>query len=106
MTVRFDMGRNSTAEYDREGPPKNAIFAKPSSSQSPPSSSRHPPPPPPDIVEHLPGEIDDDDDDVTRRNEEILAEWDELFDDYRHSRGHADSFDERYNNLFFRLVSL
>ena len=107
MTVRFDMGRNSTAEYDREGPPKNVIFAKPSSSQSPPSSSRHPPPPPPDIVEHLPGEIDDDDDDdVTRRNEEILAEWDELFDDYRHSKGHADSFDERYNNLFFRLVGL
>ena len=122
MMVRFDMGRNSTAEYDREGPPKNNIFVKPSSSsQSPPpssSSSRRdpppPPPPPPDIVEHLPGEIDDDDYDdddddvVTRRNEEILAEWDEHFDDSRHSRkGPADySFDERYNNLFFRLVSL
>ena len=116
MMVRFDMGRNSTAEYDREGPPKNNIFVKPSSSPSSSSSRRDPPPPPPppDIVEHLPGEIDDDDYDddddnvVTLRNEEILAEWDEHFDDYRHSRkGPADySFDERYNNLFFRLVSL
>ena len=100
--VRFDMGRNSTAEYDREGPPENIIMVGPS--RPPPSSSRDPPPPPPNVVEHLPGEIDDDD--VTRRNEEILAEWDELFDDHRHSKGPAHSFDERYNNLFFRVVSL
>jgi hypothetical protein len=91
-SVKFDMGRNSITEHDREGPPPNIFILSP-----PPSSCDAPP----NIDEHLPGEIND----VTRRNEEILAEWDEHFDDH-HSRGPANSFDERYNNLFFRLVSL
>jgi hypothetical protein len=60
-TVKFDLGRNSIAEYVKENPP-NIVEHLPSDS--------------PNIVEHLPGEIDD----VTLRNEEILAEWDEHFD--------------------------
>jgi hypothetical protein len=99
-TVKFDLGRNSIAEYDKENPP-NIVEHLPSDS--------------PNIVEHLPGEIDD----VTLRNEEILAEWDEHFDGGSRRAGAAarrrragmwpgtePNLDERYNNLFFRLVSL
>jgi hypothetical protein len=56
---------------------------------------------PPNILQHLPGGING----VTRINEEILAEWVKRFDD-RHLRGPANLFDEWYNSLFFRLVSL
>ncbi len=59
-------------EYKREGPPQNIFILSP-----PPSSCNAPP----NIIDHLPGEKDD----VTRRNEEILAEWDEHFDNH-HSR--------------------
>ncbi len=90
--VKFDTGQNSITEHDREGPPPNIFILSP-----PPSSCNAPP----NIVKHLPGEIND----VTHRNEEILADLDDHFDDH-HSRGPANSFDEWYNNLFFRLVSL
>jgi hypothetical protein len=82
--VRFDLGRNSMAKYDREAPPSIVSERTYSLERTDPN-----------IVEHMPDEIDD----VTLRNEEILAEWDDHFDeDYK--------FDERYNNVFFRLVSL
>jgi hypothetical protein len=91
-SVKFDMGGNSITEHDREGPPPNIFLLSP-----PPSSCDAPP----NIIKHLPGEIND----ITRRNEEILAEWDEHFDDH-HLRGPANLFNERYNNLFYCLDSL
>ena len=86
FVVSFDLGRNSMAEYDGEAPP--SIVSE--RTYLPGNAHPHP-----NVVEHTPDEIDD----VTLRNEEILAEWDDHFDeDY--------NFDERYNNVFFRLVSL
>jgi hypothetical protein len=90
--VKFDMGWNSITEHDRKVPSPKIFILSPS-----PSSCNAPP----NIAKHLPGEIND----VTCRNKEIPAEWDEHFDDH-HSRGPTNSFVERYNNLFFRLVSL
>jgi len=66
--VKFNLGRNSIAQYVKDDPPN--------------------------IVEHLTDEVvavseelfpvvdsDDQDDETTRRNEEILAEWETNFDD-------------------------
>ena len=63
--VKFNLDRNSIAQYIKENPPN--------------------------IVEHLTDEVvsvsedlfptDDDDDETTRRNEELLAEWETNFDD-------------------------
>ncbi|KAL7555147.1 hypothetical protein ACHAWF_018751 [Thalassiosira exigua] len=61
--VKFDLGQNSFAEYEKENPPS--------------------------AVKHLPREVDLTStlvaDDETRRNEEILAEWDDSFDEYSDS---------------------
>ena len=68
--VRFNMERNCFASCEKEDPPnvvttEDSIISNCSSNAS-------------NIVEHWPEEIDDD---VTLRNERVLAEWDELFDD-------------------------
>jgi len=62
FSVKFDLGRNSIAEYNKENPPN--------------------------VVECLTSEVEDDEsctdgekDDTTRRNEEILAEWETNFED-------------------------
>lgn len=70
--VRFNLGRNSIAEFNKENPPNEVERL---TNEVEREDQVHL------IAQSTIDDDDDGDDETTRRNEEILAEWEPSFED-------------------------